>query len=159
MFKLKLACGYLWSICWLSFKVLLLVPLGSIHFKINFKNGSHSVLKHLSKYRLNFSYVFYNAEYCPVHSQCFCFFVNHLRVLIFSNLRTYFIECIFQVGASQVAQWQQICLPMQEMQEMRVRSFCWKDPQKKEMATHSSILAQKVPWTEKLVAYSPQSQT
>lgn len=49
MFKLNLACGYLWSICWLSFKVLLLVPLGSIHFKINFKNGSHSVLKHLSK--------------------------------------------------------------------------------------------------------------
>lgn len=26
-----------------------LSSLGSIHFKINFKNGSHSVLKHLSK--------------------------------------------------------------------------------------------------------------
>ena len=49
MFKPNLACGYLWSICWLSFKVLLLVPLGSIHFKINLKDGSHSILKHLSK--------------------------------------------------------------------------------------------------------------
>ena len=32
-------------------------------------------------------------------------------------------------------------LAKQDMQEMRVRSLSWKDPQKKEMATHSSILA------------------
>ena len=41
------------------------------------------------------------------------------------------------------------CLPaMQETQEMRVRSLIWKDPQEEEMATHSSILAWKSPWTE-----------
>ena len=40
------------------------------------------------------------------------------------------------------------CLPMQEMQEMQVRSLGWEDPLEKEMATRSSILAWKIPWTE-----------
>ena len=31
----------------------------------------------------------------------------------------------------------------------------WEDPLEKEMATHSSILAWKIPWIEKLVGYSP----
>ena len=34
------------------------------------------------------------------------------------------------------------------MQETRVRSLDWEDPLEKEMATHSSILAWKIPWTE-----------
>ena len=34
------------------------------------------------------------------------------------------------------------------MQEMRVRSLGGEDPLEKEMATHSSILAWKIPWTE-----------
>ena len=34
------------------------------------------------------------------------------------------------------------------MQETQVRSLSQKDPLKKEMATHSSILAWKIPWTE-----------
>ena len=33
-------------------------------------------------------------------------------------------------------------------QEMRVRSLGQKDPLEKEMATHSSILAWEIPWTE-----------
>ena len=40
------------------------------------------------------------------------------------------------------------CLPMQEMQETQVRSLGWEDPLEKEMATRSSILAWKIPWTE-----------
>ena len=32
-------------------------------------------------------------------------------------------------------------------QEMRVRSLGGEDPLEKEMATHSSILAWKIPWT------------
>ena len=36
----------------------------------------------------------------------------------------------------------------QETQEMRIRSLCWEDPLEKEMVTHSSILAWKIPWTE-----------
>ena len=35
------------------------------------------------------------------------------------------------------------------MQETRVRSLGWEDPLEKEMATHSSILAWRIPWTEK----------
>ena len=47
---------------------------------------------------------------------------------------------------SQVAQWQRIHLPKQETQ---VRSLGQEDPLEKELATHSSILAWKIPWTEK----------
>ena len=34
------------------------------------------------------------------------------------------------------------------MQEIGVPSLCWEDPLEKEMATHSSTLAWKMPWTE-----------
>ena len=34
------------------------------------------------------------------------------------------------------------------MQETQVRFLDWEDPLKKEMATHSSILAWEIPWTE-----------
>ena len=36
------------------------------------------------------------------------------------------------------------------MRETRVRSLGREDPLEKEMATHSSILAWKIPWTEEL---------
>ena len=35
------------------------------------------------------------------------------------------------------------------MQEIQVRSLGWKDLLEKGMATHSSILAKRIPWTEK----------
>ena len=34
------------------------------------------------------------------------------------------------------------------MRETRVLSLSWEDPREKEMATHSSILTWKTPWTE-----------
>ena len=34
------------------------------------------------------------------------------------------------------------------VQETRVQSLGWEDPLEKEMATHSSILAWRIPWTE-----------
>ena len=37
---------------------------------------------------------------------------------------------------------------MQEMQEMWIQSLGGEDPLEKEMATHSSILAWKIAWTE-----------
>ena len=40
---------------------------------------------------------------------------------------------------------------MQETQEMLVGSLGLEDQLEKEMATHSSILAQKIPWTEEPV--------
>ena len=36
------------------------------------------------------------------------------------------------------------------VQETRVQSLGWEDPLKGEMATHSSILAWRIPWTEEL---------
>ena len=35
------------------------------------------------------------------------------------------------------------------MWETRVRSLDWEDPLEKEMATYSSTLAWRIPWTEK----------
>ena len=37
---------------------------------------------------------------------------------------------------------------MQETQEIRVRSLGWEDSLEEGMATHSSILAWRIPWTE-----------
>ena len=34
------------------------------------------------------------------------------------------------------------------MQEMRIQPLGWEDPHEKEMATHSIILAWRIPWTE-----------
>ena len=34
------------------------------------------------------------------------------------------------------------------VRETRVRSLCREDPLEKEMATHSSILSWRIPWTE-----------
>ena len=39
-------------------------------------------------------------------------------------------------------------LPMREMQEKWVQFLDQEDPLEKEMATHSSILAWKIPWIE-----------
>ena len=41
------------------------------------------------------------------------------------------------------------------MWETRVQSLGREDLLEKEMATHSSILAWKIPWTEEPVGYSP----
>ena len=44
---------------------------------------------------------------------------------------------------------------MQDTQETQVRSLGWEDPLEKEIATHSSILAWEIPWTEEPGGYSP----
>ena len=45
------------------------------------------------------------------------------------------------------------------MQETWVQSLDWEDPLGKEMATHSSILTWKIPWTEATVLGVTKSQT
>ena len=42
----------------------------------------------------------------------------------------------------------QIVKNLSVMQEAQVQSLGWEDPLEKRMATHSSILAWKMPWTE-----------
>ena len=48
------------------------------------------------------------------------------------------------------------------MQETWIRSLSWEDPLEEGMATHSSILAWRTPWTEEsggLQSMGSQSQT
>ena len=52
---------------------------------------------------------------------------------------------MFTSGASLVAQMVKNPLAMQETQ---VRSLGWEDPVEKGMATCSSLLAWRIPWTE-----------
>ena len=49
------------------------------------------------------------------------------------------------LGASLVAQ---LVKNLPAMQETWVQFLGWEDPLEKEMATHSSILAWRIPWTE-----------
>ena len=49
----------------------------------------------------------------------------------------------------------QIVKNLPAMQEAWVQSLAWQDPLEKGMATHSSILAWRIPWTEKPGGYSP----
>ena len=53
-------------------------------------------------------------------------------------------ECIFLSGLSQ---WLSVKI-LPAMQEMPVKSLDREDPLEKETATHSSILAWEIPWTE-----------
>ena len=55
------------------------------------------------------------------------------------------LNCLGFPGGSVV---KKIHLPIQEIQETRVRSLDQEDPLEKEMATHSSTLAWSIPWTE-----------
>ena len=71
-----------------------------------------------------------------------------------------------KVGASQVAQSIKNLSAVQRRlpakQETRVRSLGQEDPLAKEMATHSSILAWRIPWTEetgRLQSTGSQSRT
>ena len=41
------------------------------------------------------------------------------------------------------------------MQETQVQSLGWEDPLENQMATHSSMLVWKIPWTENSDGYSP----
>ena len=56
---------------------------------------------------------------------------------------TEWASLVAQTGENLFAMW-----------ETWVRSLGWEDPLEEEMATHSSILAQEIPWREK-PGYSP----
>ena len=52
------------------------------------------------------------------------------------------------MGFSGAASGKELPLPMQETQKTWVPSLGWEDPLEEDMATHSSILAWRIPWTE-----------
>ena len=55
-------------------------------------------------------------------------------------------------GITLIVQWASLMAQtvknLTSMWEIWIRSLGWEDPLEKEMATHSSILAWKIPWTE-----------
>ena len=61
------------------------------------------------------------------------------------KIRTRFVSYLRFNRTSLVAQMVKNLLAMQETW---VRSLSWDDPLEKEMATHFSILAWRIPWTE-----------
>ena len=74
----------------------------------------------------------------------------------------YYTDCIWGVGyfiwASFIGQ---LVKNLPAMQETQVPSLGWEDPLEKEMATHSSIIASRIPWTEEpgsLQSMGSQSQ-
>ena len=86
-----------------------------------------------------------------------CHLLSHIPnggcIMIASYFRkTLFWVIITSYRASLVAQRLK---RLPAMQETRVRSLDQEVPLEKEMATHSSILAWKIPWTEEPVGYSP----
>ena len=58
------------------------------------------------------------------------------------------LRVVYKVGFPGGSVVKKICVPIKETQEMPVQSLCWEDPLEKEMATHSSILAWRILWTE-----------
>ena len=75
---------------------------------------------------------------------------KHLSALVLS-LNTVWIHIIIQVFSS-ILWVAQMVKRLSTMWETWVRSLGWEDPLEKEMATHSSTLALKIPWTEELGA-------
>ena len=59
---------------------------------------------------------------------------------------------ILNLGAFSVTQ---VVKNLPAMQETQVQSLSQEDPLEKQMATHSNVLAWRIPWTEGLVGYSP----
>ena len=68
-----------------------------------------------------------------------------LSTVLRSVIRLHKLNISFVIRTSLVAQRLK-CLP--GMQESRVRSLGREDPLEKEMTTHSSTLAWKIPWRE-----------
>jgi len=77
----------------------------------------------------------------------FFFMVAILTSVKVSVVLICFSLIISDVGPSLVAQ---TVKRLPTMRETRVRSLGRQDPLEKEMATHSSILVWKIPWTEEL---------
>ena len=85
--------------------------------------------------------------------KCFIFLKSHYRKALHGSTKissefysSLCFACFFsRFQASQVAV---LVKNLPAVQETWVRSLGWEDPLEKEMANHSNILAQKIPWTE-----------
>ena len=86
---------------------------------------------------------------------CYFLFLVSLLLPTSSPGPVFIYLFIYLSGASLVAEMVKNLLAMQET---FVWSLDWEDPLEKGMATHSSILAWRIPWTRSLVGYSPRGE-
>ena len=70
--------------------------------------------------------------------------IFHIVKVIIYFFRTYLVSNLV-FWASQVTQ---MVKNLPGVQDTWVRSLGWEDPLEKEMASHSSILTWRIPWTE-----------
>ena len=89
-----------------------------------------------------------NSGGCHIQTKLFIKFLFYIE----DNLPTILI--LQKKGASLVAQ---MVKNPPAMQEIWVQSLGWEDPLEKGMATHSNILAWRIPWTGDLAGCSPWS--
>ena len=73
---------------------------------------------------------------------------NYTVSLLINPTKNVKISLSYIVTGFPIGQWIKNPPTMQQTQETRVRSLGWEDPLEKEMATHSSILAWEISWTE-----------
>ena len=93
-------------------------------------------------------FIFISSEIFPLRSDLI--YMSKLRVWWFFKRKTR--QSFILLWASLVAQRLK---PLPAVRETWVRSLSREDPLEKEMATHSSILAWRIPWLEEPGRYSP----
>ena len=62
------------------------------------------------------------------------------------NSQEFYLDNI-KLELDDIPWWAQMTKNLPAMQETQIGSLGWEDPLEKGMATHSSILAWKIPWT------------
>ena len=74
-----------------------------------------------------------------------CFYLRQSHCSI--NISVSFIIIYIHIAISGLP-WYRMVKNLPAMQETQVQSLGWEDPLEKGMAIHSSVLAQRIPWTE-----------
>ena len=72
----------------------------------------------------------------------------HVLCKMWSHGVKFYMQAPFPMGLPKWQSGKRLCLPMQEMLEMWVLSLGQEDSLEEEMATYSSILTWRIPWTE-----------
>ena len=114
--------------------------------------GKNCLLLILSNYYWIFKCI-NNRQFFPVYLIISDILIHLFMELSSSHILSYKTCYFFPVRIARtfiwvyflVAQWVKNQPPVQET---RVQSLGWEDPLEMEMATHSSILAWRIPWTE-----------
>ena len=73
---------------------------------------------------------------------------THIHILTYMNMCIYISEYAYICKGFRGGSVVKNPPAMQKLQEMQVRSLGREDPLEEEIATHSSILAWRIPWTE-----------